>query len=82
MNMCRVLTQLGDGTSTRRNTPAIADALSFVAAVSTGGQHACALTAAGGARCWGNNGFLQASPICHKVSLLCAFLVSLLGLAL
>ena len=48
--------QLGDGTTTDRLTPTAVSGLgSGVAAVGTGYDHACALTATGGASCWGTN---------------------------
>jgi hypothetical protein len=52
--------QLGDGTiETRRDTPVDVVGLTGVAAVAVGGNHACALTQAGGVKCWGNNEFGQ-----------------------
>ena len=52
--------QLGDGTTTRRSTPVTLDDLSSdVAAVTAGYGHNCALTAAGGVLCWGNNWYGQ-----------------------
>ena len=48
--------ELGDGTTTQRSTPVDIVALgSNIAGVSTGGNHSCALTAAGGVECWGRN---------------------------
>src|SRR5438067_11004657 len=49
--------QLGDGTTTERDTPVKVKRLTGgVAAAATGGYHTCAVTAAGGVKCWGWNG--------------------------
>ncbi len=49
--------QLGDGTTTSRSSPVdVAGLGAGVAAVDVGDGHACALMAAGGVKCWGENG--------------------------
>ena len=48
--------QLGDGSRSDRLTPVTATGLvSGIAAVSTGGNHSCALGSDGSVRCWGRN---------------------------
>jgi alpha-tubulin suppressor-like RCC1 family protein len=48
--------QLGDGTTNTRGTPGDVSGLSSgMAAVTTGREYSCALTAGGGLKCWGYN---------------------------
>src|SRR5690606_22152231 len=46
--------QLGDGTTTRRETPVVVQGGPYVE-LSSGDFHTCAVTAAGGVECWGRN---------------------------
>lgn len=49
--------QLGDNTTTARSTAvAVSGLTSGVSAIGAGYSHSCALTTAGGVKCWGDNG--------------------------
>ena len=52
--------QLGDGTTLSKSTPVnVSGLISDVIAVAAGIDHTCALTDAGGVKCWGGNSFGQ-----------------------
>jgi len=47
--------QLGDGTSTQRNTPVVVKGITKATQVAAGYAHTCALLAGGSIECWGDN---------------------------
>ncbi len=52
--------EVGDGSTTNRFTPVDVSGLSSgISAVAVGGRHTCALTTAGGVKCWGQNFYGQ-----------------------
>ncbi len=62
--------QLGDSTTTRRLTPVnVSDLSSEVSSIAAGWGHTCALTTAGGVKCWGRNQFGQLGNNSNTASL-------------
>jgi alpha-tubulin suppressor-like RCC1 family protein len=51
--------QLGDSSTTRKNSPAAVAGELIFASVSAGGEHTCAVTAVGAGYCWGANGLYE-----------------------
>ena len=51
--------QLGDGTTTERNSPVVIDSGTSYSQISLGGYHTCGITTAGVLKCWGNNSYGQ-----------------------
>ena len=51
--------QVGDGTTSNRLLPTLISGEHVWKAISTGGYHACGLTAGGGAYCWGRDNYGQ-----------------------
>src|SRR5262249_59819801 len=45
--------ELGDGTTTERNSPTDVPGLSGVVAITASWNHTCVLTSVGGVKCWG-----------------------------
>ncbi len=52
-----VLLQLGNGGTASTNAPPFTDVLTDIIAIDCGGYFTCALTSAGGVRCWGDNAY-------------------------
>lgn len=52
--------QLGDGTTSQKNTPVEVVGLSSgISDISSGGSHTCVKTTSGGGKCWGSNDYGQ-----------------------
>jgi alpha-tubulin suppressor-like RCC1 family protein len=51
--------ELGNGTTTRSNTPVTVSGITTATAIDCGDDHTCALLSGGTVKCWGNNQFGQ-----------------------
>ena len=49
--------QLGDGTTTTRNTPVDVSGITTATSIALGSGHSCALLPGGTIKCWGYNGY-------------------------